>query len=747
MNDRWSLVRASAALLVFGLLAAGFLPVGAAGPAGGREEVEVRLVQVPFVVVDPRSGSRRSVRGITLEDLRVRIDGEEVPPERLAEFRLDEVCGPDAVPPAREGAPSGRLVVLVADFNYLDTRGRELAARAIEALADRVEREGAGSTRYKVYGITREVVPYTAGATADPAELRRAAGLVRRAAWHVALVRPGEAEGPDLAAEVNFLAEGPVAEFRRVVDRMATLFHRNIGTAPHRAAPGIGDDTSGNRDRSAAEKDARELRDWAKGEVDRAQSGMFDLWADARQRHRPAASLAALRAILLANGEWPGWKGLVLYTSEAFRYADEQRQRMEMDRTLDAARGNFVVWTVDAGGLSRTPRAGAGEGTGLALLPTSLLSSLARDTGGEVLRRTGDLSLAWRQLEEKLSCYYLLSVPLEGRESGGHVAVDVRLDTGRRKDLWGLRVEQPGRVLLESSRARLLRRRVAALLNPGDFPRPRVTVEASLPGAEGTGLRVRVRLADLSWEPFRGEGGGVIARLLVDAMAERVEATGEEVACRLDAGKDGRLVAWLARRPAPGDRRELVARVPCGELAPGSYRLRAAVTDLVGGEIGGALGIARVAGRDAPGGDLRVLAVSGRDLAWSPGDRAARRDRERRAWREVVDGRVDAGDRLLLAWRAPSAAWRRVQVAVFRLRGEEEPPEISLVIPPARVRVTGEGPGAMARVEVPEYTLETGRFMFVLLAPGIDPAAWVRNPGAADPGQNVVRGGVVLEVR
>ncbi len=743
MRERRSLV--SVAFLVLSalaVLAAGAGPVPAATPAGGREEVEVRLVQVPFVVVDPRSGSRASVRGITLDDLLVRVDGEEVSPERRAEFRLDEVCGPDALPPAREGEPSGRLLVLVADLNYLDTRGRELAARAIEALADRVEREGAGSFRYKVYGITREVVPYTAGATADPGELRRAAELVREAAWHGPLVRPGEAEGPDLAKEVEFLGKGPVADFRRQVDRMVTLFRRSQGAAPHDAAG------ASDRGPEAVENDAVEMKDWAKGEVDRAQSGMFDLWADARQRHRPAASLAALRAILLANGAWPGWKGLVLYTSEGFRYADEQRQRMEMDRTLAAARGNFVVWTVDAGGLSRSPGRGAGEGTALSLLPTSLLSSLARDTGGEVLRRTGDLSLAWKGLEERLSCYYVLSIPVEAGAKARETTVDIRLDTARRKELWKLRVEQPGKLLVESPRARLLRRRVAALLNPGDFPRPRVEVFAGPGGDEGiVPVRVRVPLADLSWEPFRGEQGGVIARLLVDVVVERVGRQSEDVACRIDAGKDGRLVAWLPRPPREGDTRALAIELPCTVAGEGFLRLRAAVTDLVGGETGGAMGTAALPTKDAPGGDLRVFAVSGKDLGWHPGERTPHRDRRRRAWRPVTGAGVGVGDRVRLAWRAPEGPWRQVQVAVFRLHGDGEAPEVAQVIPPGNVAIEGKGPAAVARVDVPEYSLEPGRYMFVLMDAAADPAAWARDLAAGTAAGDVVRGGAVLEFR
>ena len=737
-------------LLLAVVLVVGWVPaVAGEVPAGGREEVEVRLVQVPFVVVDPRSGSRGSVRGITLEDLRVRIDGEEVPRERLAGFHLDEVCGPGSAPPAEAGRPSGRLLVLVADFNYLDTRGRELVARALEALADRLEREGAGSWRYKVYGITREVVPLTAGATADPADLRLAAERVRDEAWAWALVRPGEVEGPDVPAEIEFLAKGPVAEFRRMADRIGTRFRRSLAEPPHGAMPSLFGGDNAERDRDAAEASGRELGRWADGEVDRAMSGMFDLWADARQRFRPAASLAALRAILLANGDWPGWKGLVLYTSEGFRYADEERQRMLMDRVLATARGSFVLWTVDAGGLARAPRPGGGGAAEQSALPTSLLSSLARDTGGEVLRRTGDLSLAWKGLAERLSCYYLLSIPVEGEQgkAGKELAVDVRLDTARRKELWGLRVEQPGKVLVESPRARLLRRRVAALLNPADFPRPRVRVEAGLPAGGELPVRVRVRLADLSWERFRGEGGGVIARLLVDAVGERVGRASQEVACRLEGGRDGRLVAWLPRPPRPNDTRELAIEFPCAAGGEGLVRLRAAVTDLVGGEIGGALGIAALPGKESGGGDLRVLAVSGRDLAWRPGEKVARPDRDRRAWRLVLGDSVGTGDRLRLAWRAPAEDWRRVRLAVLRLRGEEEAPEVALVLPPDRVTLVGEGPAAVARIDLPEYSLEPGRYLFVLLDPAADPAGWAADFAAGRADEGTLRAGALLEVR
>ncbi len=743
-RNAWRIARRNGWWIPVLILACTWATVAAPGspavPRGGREEVEVRLLQVPFVVVDPRKGDGGSVRGIRLEDLRVRIDGREVPAEERADFRLDEVCGPDAMPPVREGEPSGRLVVLVADFNYLDTRGRELVAKAIEALADRLERRGAGSFRYKVYGITREVVPFTPGATRDPDDLRAAARLVRLAAWSEG---PGTTEGPDLAAEIQFLARGPVREFRRWAARVESRFAPR-GPAAWRRPQDLSDEEKQDPQlqleiesriqaearmrqvdgqRALAGNDANSLAEFARGEVDRAQSGMFDAMADARQRHRPAASLAALRAILLANGDWPGWKGLVLYTSEGFRYADEQRQRMLMEQVLDAARGDFVLWTVDVAGLARPP--GSGEETSLGLLPSSLLSPLARETGGEVLRRTGDLSLAWKGLEERLSCYYLLSIPVPAGAAGRSLAVDVRLDTSRRRELWGLRVEQSGKVLVEGPRARLLRRRVAALLNPADFPRPPVTVEAGPATGDGLPVRVRVPLGGLTWEPFPGEQGGVLARLLVDAVVERVGTLGNRIACRLDAGREGRLVAWLPRPPRKQDRRELLLDVPCRVPGPGSYRLRAAVTDLVAGEVGGGIGLALLPDRDRADRGIVLEAAAPRDLSWRPGDRAARPSRDAPAWRLVAGGeRVSAGDRLRVTWRSCGGRHSPARAAVLREAGSGEAPEVVLVVPPGQVREEQGVPCALHRFELPGYSLPPGPLVLALLAPETDPAEW-----------------------
>jgi len=233
----------------------------------------------------------------------------------------------------------------------------------------------------------------------------------------------------------------------------------------------------------------------------------------------------------------------------------------------------------------------------------------------------------------------------------------------------------------------------------------------------------------------------------VDVVVERVGRQSEDVVCRVDAGEGGRLVAWLPRPPREGDPRALAIELPCTVSGEGFLRLRAAVTDLVGGETGGAMGTAALPTRDAPGGDLRVFAVSGKDLLWRPGERTPRRDRERRAWRPPGGGGVGVGDRVRLAWRAPDDPWRRVQVAVFRLHGDGDVPDVAQVIPPAKVVIEGEGSAAVARVDVPEYSLEPGRYMFVLMDTTADPAAWARDLAAGRAAGEAVRGGAVLEFR
>ena len=85
------------------------------------------------------------------------------------------------------------------------------------------------------------------------------------------------------------------------------------------------------------------------------------------------------------------------------RYEDPRRLQEELDGVLDVARGEYALWTVDVPGLTRVGRPGKGAFPAAKLLPVGLLTPLGLETGGGVLRNAGDLSLAWKELEERLA--------------------------------------------------------------------------------------------------------------------------------------------------------------------------------------------------------------------------------------------------------------------------------------------------------------------------------------------------------
>ncbi len=710
---------------------------------GVREEVSIRLLQVPFVVRHPRTG--KVVRGLGVEDLRVWVDGEELAGGTRRGLALDEVCGAESGEPAEAARPEERLVLLVADLNWLDARGRWKVAEALEQLAERIESEGAGPWRYRVYAITGTVLPLTAGATADPRELRLAARLLREEPWRgwfPAGRRPSVAKeyrrDPDVRA-VAKPTRDEVGKIRSTGPLGKTFPKFGQGNEPEKGSAALiggllSAEGGGTMTRNATAAMNVVL------EVPSIPGNYYEHVVDGLLGPQPEASLSALRAILLANRDWPGWKGVVFYTAREMHSVDARRQQEDLDAVLDAARGEFALWTVDVPGLTRVVRPGKGAYPAAQLLPVRLLTPLALETGGGVLRNAGDLALAWRRLEERLACHYVLSVPVEDAARVRRVPVRVEVDTRRRRDLWGAEVEMPGRFLLETERARLLRRRTAALLDPVDFAEPRVRVEPGLVPGEAFELRVRVPLADLAWEPWHGPEGGTIARLLVDVVAGSRSRT----ACTVEGERDGRVVLWVPLPPGDGDRRELVARVRCGEPpGTGGLVLRAAVTDMVAGRTGGALGIALRPPGEKPGPPMLEVAT-GKDLAWSPGSLVARRDRERGAWR-LVTGPVDPGDRLRLTWSACGDRPGELRGVLLRTTGEEDsPPEVVAVFPGKSIRVEDGKPCPVARFVVPEYTLGPGTYLLALLRRDVDPAAWIADPAGVEKG--AVRGGVVFEV-
>lgn len=443
--------------------------------------------------------------------------------------------------------------------------------------------------------------------------------------------------------------------------------------------------------------------------------------------YSPQSTLAALEGLLQAHASLPGRKALLLFSSPRFRFPEAEADKLErsLRGVLDLAQPGFSIWTVDVEGLG-----GGGS--------SELLSSLAGDSGGKALRNVGDLAQAFEGAGEQLSCYYLFSLPVPAVAGATSHTLRVSLDTERFKELWGLRVMSPSRVAIESQAARMTRRRVAALLSPDDFARPPVTATLDFPstrqGKEVLFARFRVPLSELTWIPL--PGGGVGSRLLVDAVVQRDSGAGLEPVCEIGAESLGELALRLPRTPPENPRVGLTIELPCAYRKDGIHVARGVVTDLEAGSAGAGRStvvFSRGGREEWAAMAARVEAASGLDLVWRPGLDAAKKETGRGAFRVVSEERpADPGDRVSLSYvlcgPKREEAVRRVRHLLVGTRpGGEE----TLVPLPAEALhlAEAEGPASFcsqARVSIPEYTLEEGRYLFAIVDADADPESVVQ---------------------
>lgn len=615
-------------------LVAALLPLLASPVALGQdanapaieERVDVRIVQIPLSVVDPGADTRASVRGLTIDHLEVFVDGRALEGAARARMSLDEICG-ETVPgpvPGEESAPAAepRPVLVIIDFNYLDTRGRHTVARAIEELAERP----ASGESYKIYSFARQLRLLTPGFTNDAAELRRTAEAIRattfsRRAISVMAGLPGDAR--DAAADTGAAfgsdeaPEGPGQWFDDV--RRSALG----GSALTR----ITADSAATIEAAITESFRP---DFATGTLD----------------YDPQATVAAMESVMRAHSALPGRKILALFSSESFRLTDETLLTRATQAIADLARREgFAIWTADVEGLARQRGSGTSE----------LLSAFAGDSGGDSLRRTSELGRLFDGARQQLSCYYLLSLPVDAdRERAVRRDISVKIDTARYPDLWKLRVYGPPVLALPTPKDRLRDDRIAALMSPEDFTTPPLTVTIEYPreakGGTAVPARFRVPLDALAWSP--AAEGGVRARALFDGLVERETGRGVRFLCRLGSEETGPLELRMPREPKPADRFGLSIELWCAFEEEGPHTARGVVTDLESERIGAARGTVIV--RRKPGetwrvDDVRLLAATGKDFVWRPGLTAARRDAERLSWVDTEGRDLASDDRIALA--------------------------------------------------------------------------------------------------
>ncbi len=653
-------------------------PAPAAGPGAEIvERTEARLVQIDVSVVDPQAGSSRSVPGLTAEQFDLRLDGRNLTLDERASLRFDPICDAQA-----DGMP--RPVLAIVDFNYVDARGRAKVADAIDGLA------AAAASRpevYKVYALTRQVRELTPGFTRDPERLREAAAAIRLVAYRGDELPPpmaGVLAADDLTVPVALGSSKGGGGFAAPLPQTTALRAEVLEVGQAGAAPvgGVG-------------------------------------------FYSPQATLSALEGVLQAHTHLPGRKAAVLFSSPRFRFPATEAEKLErsLRPVLDAAQRGFAIWTVDADGLS----GGGGN--------SEILSSLANDSGGRAVRNVSDLGAALAGAAEQLACYYLFSLPVATDGPTQRHTLGVKLDTERHPKLWGLRVMAASQLLVEARSAGLTRRRVAALLTPDDFPRPRVTATLDFPttiqGKEVLVGRFRVPLAELTWLP---EAEGTVgARVLVDAVVQRDNGAGLDSICQVGGETIGPLDLRLPKPPSSGDRAGLVIEVPCSYRKDGLHVARGVVTDLEAGVAGAGRSTMAIrrGGREAwTAMAMRVEAASGLDLSWRPGLASARRDAGRGAFRVVDEERpADGADRIALSYVlcGPDRASARKSVRHLLIANAPDGARTTQPLPEsALVLADAEGAGsfcAQARLTIPEFTLSEGRYAFAVVDATADPGA------------------------
>ncbi len=633
-------------------VAVSFSPARAADAPDIVETAGATLVQVDVSVLDPKSPSQASVRGLTAADFDVRVEGRRVGLEGPERLIVDEIC--EAAP----AAPVMRPVLVVVDLNYIAAAGRGRVADALEKLAA----TPLPGLAFKFYAITNQVRPLADGFVGDAATIREVAARVRSS---------------DYAGD-------------RTVPPLHVLTLVGLRQIP---------------DLTGMQVEA----DLVRGR----EAGVYE----------GEASLDALEGILRGHAGIPGRKVAVLFTSRTWggRRADLMDRNMEPLRQL--AQQGFAVWTVEAGGVNARGTADS----------QSYFGMVAKETGGEAVRGAVDLTSAFREAAERLSCYYLLSLPVARGADAGTISrrILVGLDATRRPELWKLQVRAPGRVTMLDARERVQRQRVAALVSPSDFDRPPVEAAVGFPvpsaSADVLPVRFRVPLAGLTWLPDAASGG-VAARLLFDASVERETESGIETVCRFGAEDGGAMTLTLPRAPAEDARAGLVVDLACPAKKDGLHTARGVVTDLAAarsGAVRATVAFRRGGAASWEASGLRVEASSGLDYVWRPGQASAKLDAARAAGRGVgPDAPATAADRLsfryVLCGPDRAAVGSGVRHAVLST-GPDGAETTALAFAPGSVAFVGDGgaaPGgpfcAELRLGAAEGALPPGSYRFVV---------------------------------
>ncbi len=625
------------------------------------EQVETRLVQIAVTVTDPQAGPN-GVPGLSVDDFVIRLDGKVLAIDERQRIGFDPICGPATDIP--------RQVIVLIDFNYLSARETAHVADALDELAKTAPGQ---PELYKVYAMTRQLWRLTDTFTRDAATLREAAEAVR----HV--LRPDERD-----TEI-----------------------RAMDTSIFSALKGV----------KGLEIESSSSFDFDKGPVvpGPTPSGSLTATPQLKGNGRPGVydaevTLAAIEALMRAHVHSAGRKAFVLFTSPAFRLREPERIGRVIAPLRELAQQGYVFFPVDS--MGQDPEAGSQE-------PSPLMTALAGDSLGSTVRNSNRLFNAFERSTAQLSCYYLFSMPVQvlpGRDS--RHGLDVYLNTSLRPELWRYRIGAPGQIALPKRETNLVSDRLAALIDPEDFTKPPVAARIGYPvvrdGKRVLPVEYRVPVDDLSWTP--DPINGYVARIWLDSMITRDVGRTPKPLCKYESGMAELTVPAI---PRTGD---LVFGTTCATDDDGPFTARGVIADLEAGRTGGARSsviVRRDLGKEWRADAPRVVVSSGQDFVWTPGERAARRDRERTVWREIDERRpAQRGERVALDYILCGPGVSRAAAEVRHALSATGPGGGPVAVDAGAFTVDAPaGTGAFcasARVTVREDTLKPGPYEFTI---------------------------------
>ena len=689
-------------------------------PSAARTEADVRVLQAA-VTVRGSDKSGKTLTGLTPWNFEIRLDGRRLRPGE--EVSIDPVCAGTGAAPAAAG--DQRPVLIFVDFNYLDAAGRQAVATAIEDLAERLVRHPEGDIpglRYKVFAIARGVRELTDGLTRDPVMLRRVAAAIRSTHY-----RNGDDAGPDTGPgklltsiidpnapvenqgqdpELSNRADHSGFALRPETSSDATLFVRGKGGVTARPAkPSYDDSPKQKARRPMTLEDAGMLKMTARLRQQEAER-------DALASYDATASIEAIRAVLLAHADLPGRKAVVLYSSNAFDVARQERLQVAIESLQPLFNGLYVFWTADAAGLAPQSRT-----------RSPLLSALAADSGGGSVRRSGGLGRAIESAEQSLACYYLLTVRLPATESNSREhRLDVGLDTQRFPELWGARViEATGLDHLGRSPQRL-EGLSAPLLAPDAFHE--MELRATLDGpywSDGDPFAVvQARL------PLDQLEAGTTSRLRLEMVVTRDAAEYAAPLCHYATPLQQPVMVSGNLHPLRREHGEIVMDMPCPLPRSGSYTATVALTDLGTGRIAAARDRVRIELSALGAQSTRIARLathSPADVVWNPSRRWATPYTSWPVWR-LRDGDREIAREEEVVIRYLTCPDKEQKGWLLRW-DEQGRPEVLPVEQVRHVALTVDAPllaipGCTTRaVAFPPFSLAAGDYRFVLADPEI----------------------------